>query len=381
MKIAMLYGPYSTANRLFDLTSDITKSPFGMTGSETSFFTISTLLQKMGHDVTICAPVTDACDGMIWNNVIKIRKSQDVLSVVDGSFHAAYAWNEPNLLRNIDWHVIRMCNFQINDFYHCAPDCDDFVDIWTSPSDSHKKIVGPNSPKHNPDKWFVITNGCDPSLYSPGYKVDGRVIWASSPDRGLHWLLSIWPKVKKAVPHAELKIFYKLKVWIDHFIKANPNANPTYPELIARAFYIKESIRRLENYGVELCDSVSRVQMIQEMNEAQILAYTCDPVLYTEGFSVSIMEACASGTLPIITDADALGEIYGGSVPMVTRPFSDHIGEYTDLLIRSLTDPDFRNGNIKLSRELADNYTWYSIASNVEKLIRQQRTNRGWSCS
>ena len=36
----------------------------------------------------------------------------------------------------------------------------------------------------------------------------GRVIWCSSADRGLHWLLSQWPKIKEAVPYASLKVFY-----------------------------------------------------------------------------------------------------------------------------------------------------------------------------
>jgi len=377
VKIAIAYGPYSTANRLLDFRDDkIFNDSIGMTGSETSCAMISRELFLLGHDVTIFAPVVSESDGYDWDGV-KIRSYRDILSTINQDWHAIYSWNEPELLREVTWRTLRMCNLQINDFLHCSPGFDDHVDLWTSPSESHRMNVGSKSP--NPGKWTVVNNGCDPTLYDPTKSVPGRVVWASSPDRGLHWLLSIWPKIKKEVPWAELRIHYRINSWVNHFIEVDPVHNPTYPELKSRAFYIRESIRKMNSHGVKFMDSVSRNDMTKVWDEAQVLAYPCDPIGYTEGFSVSIMEACASGTVPVITDTDALGEIYGEHVPMIHGRISDNLNEYTELVIRSLKDDSFRNNSIISCRSLANKYTWKSIAKNVECIIVENRKSRGWS--
>lgn len=383
VKIAFIYGLWSTAQYRFDF-SDLWDNPRGLTGSEVSCFSIAREMGRRGHDVTIFAGLKPGSP-RTWEGV-KLADVEEVPRAITAindrsEWHAAYSWNEPDLLRPIHWSVIRMCNLQINSFNHCAPGYDDYVDVWTSPSDSHRKVVGSTAP--NPQKWIVVPNGCDPGSVVHGDRVPGRVIWASSPDRGLHWLLSVWPQVKAEVPHASLRIFYHIDRWVSHFVNVDTRVDPSYPEFAARAFYMQEAMRRIrarKDLSVEVFDSVSRRRMAEEMAAAQVLGYPCDTVLYTEGFSATIMESCCAGVLPVVTDQDAFGEVYGGSVPMVKSPVGDRIGEYKDLLVRALKDDGFRHEWRAKAKALSERYTWRKITEEVERHIVAARQSRGWSC-
>ncbi len=48
-----------------------------------------------------------------------------------------------------------------------------------------------------------------------------RIIWSSSYDRGLDILLKMWPDIKKAVPEAELHVFYGWQLF-EFFYRNNP---------------------------------------------------------------------------------------------------------------------------------------------------------------
>lgn len=55
---------------------------------------------------------------------------------------------------------------------------------------------------------FVVPHGYDPQRIYPDDKVPFRVLYASSPDRGLSELAWAWPEVVKVIPEAELIVTY-----------------------------------------------------------------------------------------------------------------------------------------------------------------------------
>jgi len=397
MRIAFVYGPFclggsdTSGNHVkgFDF-SDMWGNPRGLTGSEISFFRIAQEMRKRGHEVVAFTFGLNGDPPATWEG-IQVRPFPQLYGEgVASSFDAVYSWNEAEVLRPLPGGPkgpLRMCNLQINDFVHCRPGFGEIVDLWTSPSESHRQMVlsKPAHPVHlyqgdepyayapDPSRWEVLTNGCDPQNYDALYgsgvkKVPGRVIWGSSPDRGLHWLLQEWPKIRRAAPHAHLKIFYKVMKWADNII-AHPGWDPTIKEQIRRAHYIKEALSRLAAHGVELVDSVSRREIDRQMAEAEVLAYCCDPVSWTEGFSVTLMEGCAAGSFPVTTAVDALPEIYGECVPMVPVPVHAHVGAFSDHVIRGLTDPVHRHEVNERVRNLAWRYTWSSLAARLDGIL------------
>jgi glycosyltransferase involved in cell wall biosynthesis len=148
------------------------------------------------------------------------------------------------------------------------------------------------------------------------------------------------------------------------------DVEPRHAESRKRAIDVLAMLPTLE--AVELVGPVSRNQMIEEMSEAQVLAYPCDPYTWTEGFSVTTMEACAAGCVPVITDADALGEIYGEVVPMVRRYACGRMDTegYVELVVRALNDAKWRKRVVSDTAELAKGYAWPVVAERLERMIK-----------
>lgn len=364
MHIAMLYGAWGVGNRLFDFQK-LWSDPRGLTGSEVSFFSMARGLVKLGHQVDIYTRQKSGVRTWEGCNVYDVASFND--NIENPVYDGVCSWNEPDLLRLASPKSVRLINQQLNDFTYCEPEFDKFVDVYTSPSSAHMEYIRTHTP--SPDKWTVLNNGCDPSIYSPEKKVSGRVIYASSPDRGLHHLLQIWPKIKRAVPHAHLRIFYNFAPWYEALKNATFHPSEDLRECAHRAMYIKEAMHRLRNHGVEHLHSISREKMVDEMSEAEVLAYPCDTVRYTEGFSVTLMEACASGTIPITTSVDSLGSIYGGVIPMVEAPVGEHLDEFADNVIAALTDESFRKEVLEDTVVFAENFTWDKLTARLESLL------------
>jgi glycosyltransferase involved in cell wall biosynthesis len=358
VNITFVYGPFSVGARPIDVSLLYT-SPRGLTGSEWSCFALAREMARRGHAVRL--RLSGQQQPIPWNGVlvVPLLDTQDSPDVV-------YSWNEPEQLQTTR-AGIRMVNQQLNDFDYCKPGFDSFVDVYTSPSKTHLDFIAPQTP--SPEKWRVLPNGCDPSLYS-GEKVPGRVIYASSPDRGLHLLLQVWPRIKAAVPHAHLRVFYEMGPWFEsflgreHFIFPDGSHEDGLTELGYRARYVEQALKRCAHLGIEAIGSVSRDRMKVEMSEAEVLAFPCDTIRFTEGFSVTTMEACAAGAIPVLFPCDALKEIYGG------LPMARDLDDFAQLVIDSLTDPIRAEVSRADAADIAQLHTWDLLAERLEGIIR-----------
>ena len=391
MKVAFLYGKFSLGQRPFDF-DNIYTAPRGLTGSELSCLEYAFAMKLRGHDVLLV--VGQDIEPREWRGV-KVVGLKDP-NVVNGC-DAVCSWNEPDILREIAHGPFRLVNQQLNDFAYCRPGWEEFVDVVTSPSGHHLEFLKKQAPAVH--AWDVLPNGCDPAQYGEGERVPGRVIWASSADRGLHRLLEAWPAIKARVPHASLRCFYNFQpAHFDDYEQVgldNGNVHPDLLEIAQRKRYIQYATARLSDpkWDVQHVGSVSRERIRQEFEQAEVLGYPCDTIRYTEGFSVTTMEACASGCLPVITDIDSLGHIYGGAAPMVpfggiqfakeeNGKFVEGKGpnvinawhkrmalEFTDLVVRGLTDEAWRAENVAKCKALAAAHAWSVLADRLETIL------------
>ena len=371
MRIAFLYGKFSLGNRPLDFDNLYT-DPRGLTGSELSCVEYAQAMQRRGHDVSLLVGQPQAARE--WRG-IQVRQLDNPKAVFDQD--VVYAWNEPNLFFEVPaGGPIRIVNQQLNDFAYCQPGWEEHVDIVTSPSAHHMAFLQKQAP--NVKAWAVQPNGCDPTQYAHDKRIDGRVIWASSADRGLHRLLEMWPEIKRCVPHASLRCFYNFQAAdFDNYEAIGPNVHPDLLEIAQRKRYIRYAMGKLAGpkWDVEHVGSVSRDRMREEFEHAQVLAYPCDTIRYTEGFSVTTLEACASGCLPIITDIDALGQIYGHAAPMTKPGFQRD--EFVDLVVQGLTDSGWRTEHVVECRGLAESYAWDTLAEHLERLVADRNVMKG----
>ena len=369
MKIAFLFGSWSIGTRPLDFNC-LWSSPRGLTGSELGIVITAKEMAKLGHDVSLFTVHGPNKPG-VWEGV-KLYHVGEKSSMITSDFDAVVSWSEPDILRDLPAKPVKVVCQMLNDFTYCQPGFDDAVDVWTAPCQMliDHLVNQPNAPSKN--KFVVLPLGCDPSWYSDK-RVSGRVIWASSADRGLHLLLQEWPKIKAAVPYADLRIFYNFNYSSVEGMEPNSSNHPHFLELGHRARYMKETIKRLKPLGVEHIGSVSRDKIQEEMSMASILAFPCSTVAFSEGFSVTALEAHASYTVPVIGDTDCLGSVYGNSgALMIPRPVKHHLSEFTDSVIHALTNKSFADEVIAKCQVFAAEHTWAKQTEKLKDIIKSR---------
>jgi glycosyltransferase involved in cell wall biosynthesis len=190
-----------------------------------------------------------------------------------------------------------------------------------------------------------------------------RCAYLSSPDRGLHWLLSIWPEIRYAFPMAELHVFYEIEQWFK-------NTRILYNDVGMRARYVASRLETLgKNHGVILRGAVAPAVLQDELARCDLMLYPCDTVSFTEGFGVSVMDACAVGAVPIITDCDAFGEVYRESgVYMVDRTGRAWVDHYRDAVLEVMETRDTLQPRRTSVQEFSKQFRWPEIAKRWEPL-------------
>lgn len=347
MRIAVTYGPMCLQRPAGETWND------PRTGSEVGWRRIVEELRKLGHEVARTTGQETNRGVSFFQHALDLNAADCVVSI-----------NEPDMLRGCEGKL-RICCFWLNEFSFCKEGFDDHVDVYLSPSEAHRqKAIGDwGAPK--PEKWSVNYLGCDPPDVMEGRRIPGLVVYCSSPDRGLHRVLESWPHIKRAVPTASLKVFYRLEKWFRGF-----DTTPYFPpieRLRTRALYVEEALRRLSGpeWGITVVDSVAHDQVLREMAQAEVLVHPCETTSWSEGFSCTVLDACASGACPIVSDCDALGEVYADLQPFKVGDWA----AFRERTIRALTDAEFREQTVAKARAIAERLTWARHAKQLEEVI------------
>jgi len=126
------------------------------------------------------------------------------------------------------------------------------------------------------------------------------LLYCSVPDRGLHHLARIFPRVRRSVPDARLVVTSDFTLW------GHPSARPAYEALF----------RGVE--GVTYLGRVDRAELVAWQGRAKVMAYPCS---FPEGFCIAAAECMAAGAVPVATRAFALpGTVGAGGVLLGGRP-------------------------------------------------------------
>jgi glycosyltransferase involved in cell wall biosynthesis len=371
-RIAMVYGKFCSQIHGPFQPKDLYEAQ-GLTGSESFFFNTVWGLSELGYQV-------DAfCD------VVKPYRSPELAGAhvypidtkMGDDYDAYLTWNEPDLLRDLktkDPRKVTICAQQLNDFNsYTKPDFEKVIDAFVFPSETHQNYML-GITQIQKEKTHVIPNSINLEFYEPAQGCHKRnphsIVWASSPDRGLHVLLELFPKIRQKVPDAILKIFYRFEPWYQGVKDAvTPNGQ--------RARYIKECIDRLGKYGengVFLIGAISNREMAKEFLSSKVLAYTCEPFRFTEGFSVTIMDACAAGCIPIISDVDAIGEVYADAAEIIKGKPSKNKDQWIGKIVEMLTNDDKATKAQERARTFAQEFSRQRAAKSWDVLIKNPTT-------
>lgn len=194
-----------------------------------------------------------------------------------------------------------------------------------------------------------VPNGIELSRFAePVRKTPWRVVYGSSPDRGLDRLLALWPEVVKAEPEATLHVAYGWEN-IDKRIASGDQGYAAFKDRIVRAIEALPSVTWRGRLGQD--------ELARFYGEAWAWAY---PTSFTEVSCITAMEAMAGGAVPVTSAVAALKEtvgegglvVDGNTYGAAWRAF------YVRVLQGVLGEANVRYSYERKARARAQSFTW-----------------------
>jgi glycosyltransferase involved in cell wall biosynthesis len=166
------------------------------------------------------------------------------------------------------------------------------------------------------------------TLNAPPVRNPKRLIYASSPDRGLRTLIQIFLRVREIVPDVELHVYYGF----DNIDKVTDKHAPAkmLRDMLLEAFKLP---------GIHWHGRTGQIALIEEWFKAGIW---CHPSDFTETSCITCMDAQACGAIPVTTPVWAISENVQHGVMVEGQPESDPLTlcRYVLELVRLIQDPE-----------------------------------------
>ena len=280
----------------WDYDSSVKK---GIGGSETSIVEMSWRLARRGHNVTVYAPIKKTTKrdwrGTKWLHFKKATFKEKGIwilyrcpDIVD-KFLPRRKTQQVWLLWQ-DWDYPSLNKKRIKG-----------VDKHITLCKSHGRYILRNYPAVEKRLW-LSSNGIKLDLIEKIEKEKIRrnplrIMYASSPDRGLKQALLVFKKAKEYIPNLQFYSFYGFNN-LDKLLKGLPQTHPMVKQK-------QEIMNLLKQKGVHFEGRISQPQLMREWFKSGIYLYITD---FFETSHISGQEAQACGVVPVFSPIFAQGE-------------------------------------------------------------------------
>jgi len=345
----------------------------GIGGSEEAVINISKHLVELGWKVEV------------YNECLTPKERLDGITekVIDGVIYRPYtaynptvpcdvfvAWRLPEFLvfaPEESYKIVWLHDIQDSTYYH--EKILDKIDKVFCMSKFHKTYIEGIVPE---DKIYVTRNGIDPSHFTKKIKDKNnnhRYIYASSPDRGLEYILSNWEAIREVDPKAELNIFYGFTKVYDKLIDDDPGRREFKERIMGL-------IHKLRDKGVTYIGRIGHQELASEYLRSGWWLYPCD---FPEIFCISAVKAQAAGCWPICTGGFALdevvkyGEITKGDIKKA---------DVQKLWVNSINTARLNVTNVmrnKAAKWAKNKYSWKSLAKDWSDKIKGWRAKNEYT--
>lgn len=361
------------------------KSPFetGIGGSEVSHVEMCDRLKKRGFDVHSFAPSENCPDspaGVPYHHVRDFKP---------GDFKVVIDYRHLPLL---DYAPVegQKVWFVSQDTEYGDDATDDRlarIDRYLCLCKTHANFVQSKIPATR-GKVFITANGVRSDFLNAAEKqgfiknpVTGveiplpkrrknRLIYPSSPDRGLKLLLENWFRIREQVPDAELHISYGLDnvFKIIEMMQGND----------WRVGFVAEMQRLFEQPGITFTGRLNQAELYKEWMEASIFLYTND---FPETFCTNIVDSMATGCWPVTNNLWAVGEnverigagdlFYG--VPQKSALVKSYMIEKA---CERLNDGVLEINRLTMAEKARRVYDWERVADQWQKWLEVDLENK-----
>ena len=293
MKI-IIFHPFILGDKSFTPESANT----GIAGAEETLLNISRELSRQGCFVSIytqtCVPAF-AHDGVFWHDYSEMNNSiyGDVFWCWSDNIDIVKNWLPKFPVARL--RLVRVVNQQQNTRLQELMEIFDYA--ITQSSWLMKKFLALGS--HN---TFFLTNGIDPSVFSDtsSKKTPNSYFYGSDYDRGLIYLLLLWPEIRNKNPLATLDICYGWNI-----LDAKISSCRDESQRASLKRFKHETSRLMIQPGITHHGRLGHDKVNELMNRTEIWAYPC---LFPENCSTLSLKAVSAGMVPVIIRSGGLVE-------------------------------------------------------------------------
>jgi glycosyltransferase involved in cell wall biosynthesis len=259
----------------------------GLGGTESTLVLLAKALAKLGHNVEVynCCFKDGVYDGVSWKSLWTLdqnKKFDAVISLRLLETFKEYKFN--STIKGVWIHDEALQGAS-------QLDKDGGVNMWISVSNTQKEFIEKKE-VIKPENWFVTRNAFDEEIYTDSLrktkKVKNQAIYCSAPDRGLDYLLDIWPEINERVPDAKLVVTGSFALW---GVSDEENSR-IFKEIYNKVSKLKD---------VTIFQRLSKHELAKLQAESEVMLYPTD---FNEMFCISALECFAVGT-PIISSKKA----------------------------------------------------------------------------
>ena len=232
------------------------------------------------------------------------------------------------------------------------------IDCYVVNSPIKKEFVLRQNPFIDPDKISLIGPGVDLIDYDAckAKTVPYRLLWSSSPDRGLYHLLRFWPQIRADFPDATLHVTYNTRAMESYRWLHDAHAE------WARAIEEGEDLP-----GVTYCGGLRRDLFIREQKEAALMALPHELLAPGETYSMLPLEMLAAQVPLLMTDDLPIVEMYGTYGHVIPLPIRDEI--WVAAIKDLLTNKEERMKYVAAGRAFAESRTWEKVGEEWTTLL------------
>jgi len=212
--------------------------------------------------------------------------------------------------------------------------------------------------------WLVTSDGVDGVAYERELpKVAGKCLHSAVPYRGIDHLLDLWPRIRQAVPYAELWVTSSYLLW---------GASAEENDCRTRDLY--ERMDTLQDLGVHNLVRVPKAELVRHQLTSEIYLY---PTAYEEMCCIAALEAAAAGEVVVASRKAALVErvIDGDTGYLIDGDPADRRVQdaFVERTVRLLTDDGLRRGMQAAAREFAFREAYEELIPRWEEAFEALR--------
>lgn len=355
----------------------------GVGGREGALLYLSREWAKRGHNVTNFVNVqkpkrfyeNELIDGTYkhdkgYHEYIPLNATKSILGNIP--HNAVIAWECPTLFNDEtirEQTGVKLCEMQVAHLSEKETMAgEQYCDYICALSDWHGDFLvhsGFNVPR---EKVKTLPNGVDISRY-PLEQVEAKYnkpigdnpkfVYSSSPDRGLWYLLQIWPQLRKKYKNATLSICYGTEQWTNAL-------KWSHGRIGEMALEIENLLKQpgIKNLGKIGQDRLATLQL-----EADAWLYPFDPMSPTETGCITAVENAAAGNPIFTTDADCMDSEFGEIGNIIPLPIE--VDRFVENIIDVLEDTDYLEYQRRTARKFAEERDWGLISKKWEPLFVQ----------